>query len=353
MSYRGFWITVLVAYTLATLCCFGMHLAGVTTNVFRYNWDWGLFLFLMMGIYTIRGFGIIDPEEKAGLIFLGWYIKDLSPGPAFAPPIISKIMKEKGRDIQMELPADPEKIYRGEGNPDEGMFPPIRITFGPYNPSEGIPEDDPYNRRLTQEVVPIVTVRIKNFKAFYVIIGDREHLREYLGDASVAMLLEEFTKITPAVALRDIAKYNKKLKDAISERVGENGSDDWWGIEIVKAEIKLINFSHTLNEAVQSIAEEVAKKKAGIIQAEGEKQKKILKGEGDGAAEKSLLDGRTAGLKNMVDKLGVSGSEALGAETARGITNNPGQKTIVAGSGGFADLATVGAVIGNSIKKEG
>ena len=51
----------------------------------------------------------------------------------------------------------------------------------------------------------------------------------------------------------------------------------------------------------------------------------------------------------MSAELNISGNAVLAAETARGVTNNPGQKTIIAGSGGFKDLAVIGAVLGETL----
>ena len=54
----------------------------------------------------------------------------------------------------------------------------------------------------------------------------------------------------------------------------------------------------------------------------------------------------------MSKELSVDGASVLAAETARGVTSNPGQKTIIAGSGGFKDLAVIGSVLGESLAKE-
>ncbi|MBU4479969.1 hypothetical protein KKG48_00810, partial [Patescibacteria group bacterium] len=160
-------------------------------------------------------------------------------------------------------------------------------------------------------------------------------------------LMREFTKITPAVALKNLVVYNNTLQTAISERIGMGDYDKWWGVDILKAEIKLINFSKSLNKEIQSMAEATAKKRAAITVAEGKKESDKLEGEGKGAAEEATLRGRTAGLEHMAEKLKVHGSLVLGAETARGITNNAGQKTIIAGADGFGDLIkTAGAIAG-------
>jgi len=111
-------------------------------------------------------------------------------------------------------------------------------------------------------------------------------------------------------------------------------------------------YSHDLNVDLLKRAQAQAKKQATITDAEAQKQKDVLEGEGQGEKEKAIIDGRTKGFAYMVKELGVSPLVVLNAETARNITNNPGQKTIVAGSGGFADLLSVAAALGDTLKKE-
>ena len=54
----------------------------------------------------------------------------------------------------------------------------------------------------------------------------------------------------------------------------------------------------------------------------------------------------------MMEDLHLKGNEVLGAETARGITNNPGQKTIIVGADGFGKITAVaGSILKESLKE--
>lgn len=327
----------------------GLYLLVIMVSVVLFvifhgaEWNWGLALFLALVLYTIASFKTVGPTELGARLFLGRPIDQVSSGFVFVPTGIFTLELATRLVVQDELPSDPENIFRGDGPTPKGMFPPIRIPFGPPSKDDGIPSDDPYNTRMVAEVVPVITWHIEDFVMFLTTIGSVTEARRQMEDAAIAMLTEAFAKITPAAALKDLATHSEDLKKAIDEKVLG------WGINLKSSKIKPINFSHTLNTAILEVPEATVKAKAAIIIAEGEKRKRTLEGEGAGAAEKAVLDGRTAGLKNMMIELDIKGHVVLAAETARGVTNNPGQKTIIAGASGFKDLAVIGTVLGETL----
>jgi regulator of protease activity HflC (stomatin/prohibitin superfamily) len=155
--------------------------------------------------------------------------------------------------------------------------------------------------------------------------------------------------VTPAKALTQLSGTDgiyKKLEDAIDGLLWS------WGIDLESISLKPFGYSHALNEAVLEVPKAQREKEAQIIRAEGAKQATILAGEGKGKAKKAELDEETDGRKRMASELGVNGAAILAAETARGVTNNPGQKTIIAGSGGFKDLAMVGTILGETLNEQ-
>ena len=314
------------------------------------DWNWGLALFLSLVLYTIASARKLGPTEQGVRVFYGRPIDQVSSGFVLVPSGLVELVIFPCSIIQNEFPDNPEKIYRGKDGdhgiipPGLGLKPPIRIPFGlPGAQGDSVLDRDPLNQRLIEEVVPIVRWKITDCIAFLTTIVSIEDATSQLEDLCVATLSEEFGKLTPAQVVANYQPHNDTLTEELQEAVNT------WGMTIESAKVKVINFSHDLNKAIQTIAEKTATGKANTIEAEGLKRSAILKGEGDGAAEKALLVGRTAGLKNMLMELSVSGQEVLAAETARGITNNPGQKTIIAGSGGFKDLAMVGTILGETL----
>lgn len=333
---------VSVGITYAVLFVVSGVASFYPSTIFGLEWNWGLALFLAVILYTIASLRQLGPTELGARILFGKPIDQVSSGFVFVPVGIFELEIAPAIFIQDELPSNPENIFRGDGQVPEGKFPPIRIPFG--LPTEE--NDDPYDHRMTQEVVPVITWRIEDFIKFLTTIGSKEEARRQMEDTAVAMLTEAFAKITPAVALSDLATKSDELLDAIDKRV------DGWGIELKSVKIKAINFNHELNAAILNVPQATVNAKAAIITAEAKKRQMELEGAGAGNAEKAILDGRTAGLKNMVSELGIDGRAVLAAETARGITSNPGQKTIIAGSGGFSDLAMVGSILGETLQKK-
>lgn len=335
-----FWIITLVISVIFFLVEYFL-LSKYETEIFSEKWNWGWAVFFAQVSYTLLSIKIVGPTELGAILFLGKRIKEVRSGPVFVLWLLCQLKKETMLVIQEELPADPEHIFRGEGNVPEGMFPPIRIPFA--DKPEG---DDPLSRRVTAEIVPIIRWRIDDYLKFLSVIGSREEAKRQMEDITIALCMRELTSLTSAEALVGLAKFNKKLKLTVDKLV-EN-----WGINVETAQIKVINFHHELNIAIGSVAEAAFTKRAIITAAEAEKRKRELEGEGDGLAEKAVLDGRTAGLKKMMDDLKVSAEIILGAETARAITNNPGQKTVIVGPKGFDDLIGVATGIGKTLLKE-
>lgn len=340
---KEFWVWVGGFYLFTLLVSAVMSVVLIGSN-----WNWGLALFLALVLYTIASVRKLGPTEQGVRIFFGKPVDQVSSGFVFIPFGLFELKIFPCSIIQNEFPDNPEKIYRGKdgdhGIIPSGLKPPIRIPFGvPGTQGDSVLDRDPLNQRLIEEVVPIVRWKITNCIAFLTTIETTEDAATQMEDLCVATLSEEFGKLTPAQVVANYQPHNDTLTRELQEAVNT------WGITIESAKVKVINFSHELNKAIQTIAEKTATGKALTIEAEGLKKAATLKGEGAGSAEKAILDGRTAGLKNMTTELGVNGAAVLAAETARGITNNPGQKTIIAGSGGFKDLAMIGAVLGETL----
>lgn len=337
----GFWLIITVVNLLFFVLEY-FYLSGKKETIFGEEWGWGWVAFFTQILYTIFSFRTVGPTELGAILFFGKPIKEVSSGLVFVPLGICKLETETRLVIQEELPGNPELIFRGDGETPKGMFPPIRIPFAD-KPEEG---DDPLNRRVTAEIVPVIRWRILTYITFLINIGSKEEAKRQMEDVTIALCMRELPQKSVAEALVTLQDFNKKLQKTIEELVAS------WGIKVETAQIKLINFHRVLNKAIASVAEAGFKKKAVITEGEGERQKRLLEGEGSGLAEKAILDGRTDGLKNMRNELGISSEIILGAETARAITSNPGQKTVIVGTKGFADIIGIASAIKNNLSQQ-
>jgi regulator of protease activity HflC (stomatin/prohibitin superfamily) len=334
-----FWVIIAISYI--TLFALEYFFSAKKMMIFDEEWNWGWAIFFAQILYTIFSFKTVGPTELGAILFFGKPIKPVSSGLVFVPFLICQLVKETRLTMQDELPGDPEKTYRGDGIVPAGMFPPIRIPFA--NITEG---DDPLYRRVTAEVSPIIRYRISDYIIFLTTIGSIDAAKKQMEDATIAFCMRELTKIPVAEALITLQKFNLELQVIIEKMVRK------WGIEIKTAQIKVINFHHDLNQAIANVPKSEFEAKVLAKKAAGEKTKRQLEGEGSGLAEKAILDGRTAGLKTMREELGLESGLVLSAETARAITQNPGQKTVIIGTKGFADIIGIATGIQKTIKTE-
>lgn len=332
LDNRGwFWQIAIAIYALLFLVEFWAIVNQYSTEILGEIWNWGEVFFLTHVLYTVASLRVIGPTELGAILFFGKPITEVRSGLVFVPRFICRLQKETALVIQKELPADPEHIFRNEDKEKvpEGFFPPIRIPFG--HPGSKLPpdfepagENDPLDVRVTAETVIIIRVRIT--KGSYITlltnIGSVEEAIRQIRDTAVAMAFREFAKVTPAVVMKNLERYNKMLETEIQELVTTD-----WGLSLGGAQIKLINFHRELNTAIGEVSIATLKGKATVISAEAERQKRELHGKGDAAAELAVLTNRTTGLAGMTKGLGIGAEIVISAETARAVTSNPGQKT--------------------------
>ncbi len=322
------------------------------------GWDPGFAFMLVIMFHLIASWRKVGPTELGAILFFGRPLYAVESGLRFVPWLVCTLTKDTRLTIEAELPADPEKIYRGERDKPEvvpenllkeGFRPPIRVTFlgiskekkrgtgeGEITKTEETEEavDDPLEERVTAETPLIVRWRIVDYVRFLTTIGDQEQARIQMADIGIVVIADKLPQLTVAQALQEKKEVDKTLKGELSK------TTESWGIEIKDASIKSINLSHELNTELQKIAE-----------ARATRRRNKLEGEGAGAKEQATLDGRTNGLKRMREELGVSAEAVLAAETARAITSNPGQKTIIAGVAGFQEIAGVVTGIADSFRE--
>jgi regulator of protease activity HflC (stomatin/prohibitin superfamily) len=333
-----------------------IFLGGHSSIVMDEEWNWGEVTFLVTILFTIASYRTVGPFDFGVRLFFGKVIDEVGSGLVFVPVGFCSLRKFSNLVQQAELPAEPEDIYRGTAeDPDgknipKGKYPPIRIVFGEPKNKGSQNVDDPYNHRMAVEVTPVVRYRMVDAVKFVKTIGSWESARRQIEDVVVATLNEKFSQMSPSEALKKLHKINLKLS-------GKNGVIDSmltdWGLDLESIRIKPFGFSHKLNDAVMAVPIAMQRKKVSIIDAEGARETKRLEGEGKGAAEKAELEGRAAGFKNMAEtlkNLGVEGRMVLGAETARAVTNNPGQKTVVVGADGFSNLIGLATSVSETLK---
>ncbi len=320
-----------------TLSFFGPTwiIAGSTANVGYLVWEIGLLHFL-------AGIRIVDANRIAGIFVLGWMTKEVSGTIICVPPGPFWVIQFDALTKEMEIPAEPENIWRGEGNPPADrreLRPPIRITF-----AEGENKDDPLERRVTEEVSFFVRIRVNQFFNFYRRIGSIEEAKHQLEDVGVSYLAEVLPQHTLSEAITKVKDYSAELDRRLKE------ATKGWGATVVTSRVKQFPFSRSLNTAIQKMAESTANKRAAIIQAQGEEEKRALEGLGTGRGARSELEQRAMGMKRMARELDSdSGRLILGAETAR-LIGQGGSTKLIVGAPGVREIIGLGAAIAESVQ---
>jgi regulator of protease activity HflC (stomatin/prohibitin superfamily) len=357
----------------------------------------GFLVFMAQVAYTVASFKVVGATEIGGRLLFNRPLNELKSGLVWIPLWICQLGTVSKTVFEDELPAPPEKIWRPKKSKREeqqleadvvppemekiGYRPPIRVTFGLPNVEIEVEEEateerkkqlkrinqfiekikkqsveqvDPYNSRLVAEVFIVIRWRIEKYLQFLTTIGTREEARAQMEDTAIAMVTREFAKITPAVALAHLGLISQSLLSEIRERVGQEQTEEKenfrpWGIAVETAQIKLINFSHELNESVQGMAEAQAEKVTEITRAQGRKARLELEGRGEGEAERARLEGRGTGLQQMASALNLPTNFVIAAELARQFGQNPQKEVIVSGVGGFSDLLGIAAAISRGV----
>ncbi len=352
-------------------------------------WNLGYMLGIAVVLHIVMSIRSVNEQDLGAIIFFGRPLFPVRNGLVFVPLGVFKLSTDTRLVIQDELPADPEYIWRsvdGSGKDipitadaiEQGFREPIRIPFtfseAELEKTEATREQiedtsaskvvqlepgDPLNQRVTGEVSVIVRWRIDNYIKVLTGIGGVAKIRRQLADRTVRFLFEALPKKSAAEALRemegtsdDLEKILKRMVSGLHTEGDEGEQHDDWGITLESASIKEIAFSHGLNEQIQKMAEAAAEGRALAEKSKGERTRLRCEGEGDAAAELARLKARTEGLSGMKDGLGIPAEVVVGSETARAITNNPGQKTLIVGTQGITDLIGVAAAVGEGIASD-
>ncbi len=296
--------------------------------------------------YLVMSAVSIDQTRQGLILLFGRSLKQVGPGLQFVPAFICTVITETLNEIQLELPGNPEELFlddeklfdpRGK---HQGLFLPIRVTFTGVLPEETLKkagiEKNALTNLTTQQVAPTIAFKIVDFPQFVREIGDRWKARQQLTDFANTILVEEFSDEMLIDVFKDVPKYTDNLKKRLVDLTTN------WGIEIIYVKIKIV-LSHSLNAALQKIAEETASAQANVVKAEGTKRIAELEGAGEGKRQQEIIDGVTRGLQKRMADLGIDGNLVIAQDVATKLS--AGGNTIVLGPEGFSQLLGAAAFL--------
>ena len=331
------------------------------------------------------------PEDMLGLrLFKGYALDTVGSGPPVLPRWLINLRTEKRKVHQKQFPGEDKDVYLGEMKPDPnnpdapiippGMVPPVRVTFGTsitdeeaqnllgddyeVETSDGrtikfnanVPDDGLSTKRVTAELAPFIRYRIVDLRSFVQNIGSFDEADRQIEDTMFAVLVRYYTRMSVAQALHNIDWMNTLLFKRLEHRTGLiEGKSLSWGIDIEDANLKSINFNHSLNTAIANanMADFVAQKLER--ESEGEKVQLTNRGQGDANAlrmkTREELKGRASGVKALAKETGIDATEIYGGIIAAEVTNGQGT-TFIPGLPGLKDLAGATAAVFNGNKEK-
>jgi regulator of protease activity HflC (stomatin/prohibitin superfamily) len=329
-----------LAAAVALIWFFGSFFTDLTLTL-GVEWNVGYIIWVLGLCFLLTQIRFVGPEDMLGIEVVGFPTIVVSGGPVIILPGLHELHLFPRSTIEMELPDEPENIFRNEDVEivPPGLVPPVRITFtlAPRDDANFNP-NDPLNERITAEVPTFVRWRIRNFWDFYVRINTLTEARRQLADMVIARLQERLSQLTVAQALQQQEVINNELDNLVRKKTVN------WGIELIDVRIKLIGFSHDLNRSIGGMAQAAANKRSTILEAEGTEQQLTLEGQGRANAVRTEIEARADGQKKMAQELGVTGASILAAETTRAIGESPSTK-IVVGTAGIKELVGIGAAV--------
>lgn len=332
----------------------GIQEAGFSDGFSERVWNWGWIILGFQILYTAASVRIVDVDELGLILFFGRPLFNVESGPVYVPFGFCSLETEVKNVIEVELPGNPEELYYGEEKnfavEGSGKKLPFRVNFseagekttfsikdsgGAEIETVEISPSDPLRRKITVQVQFAVRVRITDLRTFIQTLGSRVELIVQLTDICTGSANRELAKYPFCVIQARMGTFSKLIADEVRTRVGEPGTPGYWGVSVETVQLKEFVLSHQLNTIIQ-----------GVPQAEAEANATRTRAE----AERFRLQKEGEGVRDGVRASGLSPEVFAAVQVAPKITKDS-NATIIAGSGGFADLIGTVIGIGESFKK--
>lgn len=312
---------------------FNFTFDGVSYNI-------GFLVYYVGVLHYATALRVVDRANVAGVLVLGWATIERSGGIVIAPWLLCKYIEYPLAAIEIKVPRSSEKVWRG--NPDQvrpqGYEEPIRIPFASakkdgLDPTiqEKILDNDPLLNRTTQEVSFVVRIAIRRasqaheygFFDFYVRIGTLRNAHVQVKPVGVTKLFETLAGHCAAEVLARTEYFNRQLQSHMAKTFNP------WGVDVITAKMSL-NFSKSLNSSLEEVPQGRARGQAQAGEAEGTRTKLALEGLGRAEAAKAELEHRGAGMKKMMQDMGIQNPElAVAADVSGRLADNESVKYIL------------------------
>ena len=223
---------------------------------------------------------IVEAYEKEALTVFGEYRELLEPGIHFVPPFISKTYPFDMRTQTLDVPRQ-----------------------------EAITED---NSPVTADAV--VYIKVMNARRAFLEVDDYKKATSNLAQTTLRAVLGDM-ELDETLSKRE--KINRRIQQELE------GPTDEWGVRVEAVEVREVNPSPGVKQAMEQQSSAERKRRAMILEAQGERRSAIEKAEGD--KQSSILEAQGEKQASVLEAQGEAISTVLRAKSAESM----GERAII------------------------
>ena len=231
-----------------------------------------LILVLVLAVVTVyQMVEIVDATEKRALTVFGEYRKLLEPGISFVPPFVSRTHTFDMRTQTLDVPRQ-----------------------------EAITRD---NSPVTADAV--VYIKVMDAKKAYLEVDDYKRAVSNLAQTTLRAVLGD-------MELDDTLNKRQEINAKIRRELDE--PTDEWGIRVESVEVREVNPSQDVQQAMEQQTSAERRRRAMILEAQGERRSAVEKAEGD--KQSNIIRAQGEKQSQILEAQGDAISTVLRAKSA-------------------------------------
>ncbi|SDF21087.1 SPFH domain-containing protein [Halorientalis regularis] len=231
-----------------------------------------LMLVLVLAVVTVyQMVEIVDATEKRALTVFGEYRKLLEPGISFVPPFVSRTHTFDMRTQTLDVPRQ-----------------------------EAITRD---NSPVTADAV--VYIKVMDAKKAYLEVDDYKRAVSNLAQTTLRAVLGD-------MELDDTLNKRQEINAKIRRELDE--PTDEWGIRVESVEVREVNPSQDVQQAMEQQTSAERRRRAMILEAQGERRSAVEKAEGD--KQSNIIRAQGEKQSQILEAQGDAISTVLRAKSA-------------------------------------
>ncbi|RAW45208.1 phosphoesterase [Halorubrum sp. 48-1-W] len=249
-------------------------------------------LFLLLVIVTLwQSVAIVDAYDKEALTVFGEYRKLLEPGINFIPPFVSRTYAFDMRTQTLDVPRQ-----------------------------EAITRD---NSPVTADAV--VYIKVMDAKKAFLEVDDYKNATSNLAQTTLRAVLGD-------MELDDTLNKRQEINAKIRKELDE--PTDEWGIRVESVEVREVNPSKDVQQAMEQQTSAERRRRAMILEAQGERRSAVEQAEGD--KQSNIIRAQGEKQSQILEAQGDAISTVLRARSAESM----GERAII--ERGMETLAEIG-----------